>query len=583
MLRRILAFVALMCVLGPAACASEESSKSATDPTQVVEHELPTTCGGGMETECLEQSETAVSFDKHTGFGVEKVAVKDGNVLLELKPGVELPNKIQAGAVIFRTPKLGRPGFLRKIDSVQRNGNQVLIQTSPATLKEAFPKGRIRRKVSISAEMLKQAFEAQQASGATGASGQPLTIGFNDCSGTIFNSQFKGVDIDVSLQQCSVTFTPDIELYIHWGGLLPDEITAIASGAFDAKFKALAKLSAAVTHAKEIRLLTIAVPIPAIASTIEMTVNAGYHLDANAMLEVTSGFETDAKIDVGFRWENGNAVEEIWDPVSNYTPIPTTFAMEGSADGEIYLRPQIALKFLGSAGPTLDLKAYLGLNAYSRKFGEVETSPGVYTTDHDVCYELVAGLQPNLGVEVSILGISLLSESFALTTLETMLVDECLSYQTVNNTTGCPVPTECVTAEDCGSSELTCKLYTCSSDCKCNSWDAAFCCKTNADCDDADICTADVCHATGGTCSYAPIYGCCRNDAECDDGLPHTFDSCDANNKCQHDKSSGDVDCNTVMCCTTDADCGDGNPLTQDTCGADGICVHKDTIQGGKK
>ena len=63
-------------------------------------------------------------------------------------------------------------------------------------------------------------------------------------------------------------------------------------------------------------------------------------------------------------------------------------------------------------------------------------------------------------------------------------------------------------------------------------------CTTNADCDDADACTTDVC--TAGSCSNTPI--------NCDDGDACTIDSC-SSGVCFHDP----VNCNDGDACTTDS------------------------------
>lgn len=56
---------------------------------------------------------------------------------------------------------------------------------------------------------------------------------------------------------------------------------------------------------------------------------------------------------------------------------------------------------------------------------------------------------------------------------------------------------------------------------------------TAIDCDDGDICTADMCTEPAGTCDNAPIMGCCTMDADCDDSDPATMDVC-ASNRCEN-------------------------------------------------
>ena len=80
-------------------------------------------------------------------------------------------------------------------------------------------------------------------------------------------------------------------------------------------------------------------------------------------------------------------------------------------------------------------------------------------------------------------------------------------------------------------------------------------CATAAQCDDANLCTADTCMSK--KCERTPIKGCCVSAADCGDGDPCTKDSCKSN-VCQNASIKG--------CCKADADCDDGDACTKDSC-----------------
>ncbi len=93
-------------------------------------------------------------------------------------------------------------------------------------------------------------------------------------------------------------------------------------------------------------------------------------------------------------------------------------------------------------------------------------------------------------------------------------------------------------------------------------------CLSAADCDDADLCTADTCD---------PQVGCSHLAISCDDGVPCTVDSCDAIAGCQHfadgNLCDDGIDCTVDVCdlggCLHTVDgalCDDGNPCTQEWC-----------------
>ncbi|MCB9738071.1 MAG: hypothetical protein H6747_02310 [Deltaproteobacteria bacterium] len=90
-------------------------------------------------------------------------------------------------------------------------------------------------------------------------------------------------------------------------------------------------------------------------------------------------------------------------------------------------------------------------------------------------------------------------------------------------------------------------------------------CATNADCDDNNTCTSDVCDLSGtkGACVHNKTDPecCVSDDKECDDGLGCTVDSCDAaKGKCTHVQPQG-------TCCS-DSEC-----VSEDVCLV-GSCVN---------
>ncbi len=100
-------------------------------------------------------------------------------------------------------------------------------------------------------------------------------------------------------------------------------------------------------------------------------------------------------------------------------------------------------------------------------------------------------------------------------------------------------------------------------------------CTENADCDDGNDCTDDVC--TDSVCESTD------NTADCDDG-----DACTDGDVCAGGECAGTaVDCNDKDECTDDAcvagicvnlpaDCDDGNACTEDSCDPASGCVHDD-------
>jgi hypothetical protein len=128
-------------------------------------------------------------------------------------------------------------------------------------------------------------------------------------------------------------------------------------------------------------------------------------------------------------------------------------------------------------------------------------------------------------------------------------------------------------------------------------------CASNAECDDGDAATIDVCVA--GACQHSPAG--CASTADCDDADPCTDDSCNASRVCIHTAKSCDdanactldacetttgacthttITCSDGDVCTTDTcdpsegcayvprSCDDANACTTDACGSSGDCIH---------
>jgi hypothetical protein len=193
-------------------------------------------------------------------------------------------------------------------------------------------------------------------------------------------------------------------------------------------------------------------------------------------------------------------------------------------------------------------------------------------------------------------------------------MDAGLPFQTIGTTTGVPSGTQtCVswpglTANLVHEWKVEVSDATATTTSPVRSFTTSSC-TVNADCDDANVCTTDVC--SGTVCSHNSVLGCCNLDADCadsnpcngnetcsghtcqagtalncDDGNPCTTDSCVDPTGCAHANNTNA--CNdsnacttpdacsagacggsyspTPGCCTTNANCNDGNPATTDTC-----------------
>jgi hypothetical protein len=106
-------------------------------------------------------------------------------------------------------------------------------------------------------------------------------------------------------------------------------------------------------------------------------------------------------------------------------------------------------------------------------------------------------------------------------------------------------------------------------------------CFGNADCDDANPCTDDVCDTATGQCQHPPVpdgtvcddQNACTTGGSCRTGICGRPVVCADTNPCTEDS----CDPATGACLHPPLQCDDGNPCTIDTCAATGACVFTPT------
>ncbi|MEK6675879.1 MAG: hypothetical protein AABZ47_09530, partial [Planctomycetota bacterium] len=150
--------------------------------------------------------------------------------------------------------------------------------------------------------------------------------------------------------------------------------------------------------------------------------------------------------------------------------------------------------------------------------------------------------------------------------------DICLvgACTTVNNSVSCNDGMFCTLLDTCSDGVCVGAGTPCPGQLCNESTDTCVDCLTNADCDDANLCTDDSC--TGGLCSNT------NNTVSCDDGLFCTATDACSGGACLGTGSpcTGGQFCNETLdscvTCLIDTDCDDANLCTNDTCLAGGVC-----------
>ncbi len=79
------------------------------------------------------------------------------------------------------------------------------------------------------------------------------------------------------------------------------------------------------------------------------------------------------------------------------------------------------------------------------------------------------------------------------------------------------------------TSNSICEIGRCVEPAGCQFEQVPNCCVRNADCDDGNACTREVCDTARNQCIVNPVPDCCLSNAQCEDGDPCTIDQCAAN------------------------------------------------------
>jgi hypothetical protein len=124
-----------------------------------------------------------------------------------------------------------------------------------------------------------------------------------------------------------------------------------------------------------------------------------------------------------------------------------------------------------------------------------------------------------------------------------------------------PAENFCLVTADCPPATDACKTIACNPVLNlCEYYEKPACCDEDLDCPapESNPCLIGTCDTGSNQCAYADNPSCCMgDDADCDDGEPCTKDVC-IGNTCHFP----DIE----VCCFEAADCSDGSPCTADAC-----------------
>ena len=312
-------------------------------------------------------------------------------------------------------------GYLRKVVSVTVDGAILIVETSDATLSDVIEKGTLQFEGVLDpwgAMRERGTLEQFKSTALPGVSIDEDGWHFSNVD--LFDDDVGGVELEVTITEGMLHFTPDFDLGAHYGLLQGvTEFHAIAEGNIDLMLEVAASVSAALEHGDDVDLfapiIVGAYPIPGLPLWMDVSMGmvAGFELVVGGEVSAEVGIDGDVGVRVGARWEQGSGWENVWEPELDLA-MTEQWGMQSGATVRVYVKPYIATRLVSTAGPYIAADPYL-------KY-EVDLEP---PEPNDWCWCLEAGVGAGLGFQVTIFGWELADYYATLVADSTRIASDC--------------------------------------------------------------------------------------------------------------------------------------------------------------
>ena len=295
-------------------------------------------------------------------------------------------------------------GYLRRVESVQTDGNRLILGTRIAALDEA-----LAGDISIKVDWANDA----RYDGRFGQLSQPAMLdydlagtellnleanitcgGENTCHGgtcdtscpsgyTCEGDENPGdgtedgickkvgvgqvyATLKVTIERGFVRFDPgiDVELKTGWfSGLKTFHIWV--SGQFDLDMDVKAEASVGMSYEKEVPIYTFEKTFLKfigwfpVEGTAKFEVLAGFSVAAEVAGSVTTGFDAHAFIKMGGAWAKGEGWSPVWEENFSRNPHDPVWALEGTVTVKVWVKPDFEVLLYESVGPAFNIEGYL--------------------------------------------------------------------------------------------------------------------------------------------------------------------------------------------------------------------------------
>lgn len=300
------------------------------------------------------------SFDPNTG-------------VLRFAATTPLLERVEIGDVLVSQPTEAAPaGYLRKVQAVEAEGGQIVIETTQANLTDAVTQGEIKASGDFEPEQVLDtaAHLPGVTAGVRRATDDLPEVGVGD--GYNFHLGFDEVALDIGEGDVQIKIVLNGEVYFNAGwsidlGIEPClEIPPVCVDRFEAKVGIEERLRVSIAGearaslTKEISVATYYFkplvffigPVPVVVvPSIEVFVGA----EGSVSLRFSYGLTETASAVMGAKWTDDGGWQDITDFGIDLAA-QDSFDIEATMKARAYARAVASLKFYDVAGPALGLK-----------------------------------------------------------------------------------------------------------------------------------------------------------------------------------------------------------------------------------
>lgn len=293
----------------------------------------------------------------------------------ELRFAADTPTlqDLEPGDVLVSEPAAAAPGgLLRKVESVRREGGEVVVETTQANLTDAITQGKLTAQGDLKAEQVVSALgnlPGVTASFRGDTAGMPH-VGTGD--GYEFHVGFDEVALDIGADDVNVAVVLNGELYFNAGwmidlGIEPClEVPPVCVDRFEAYVGVTERLKVSFSgeaNAKLTKEVSVATyyfkplvffigPVPVVVvPSIEVFVGA----EGSVSLRFAYGLTEEANAVVGAKWTDDGG----WQDITGFgvsLAQQDSFQVDATMGAHAYARAVASLKFYDVAGPALGLR-----------------------------------------------------------------------------------------------------------------------------------------------------------------------------------------------------------------------------------